>query len=282
MSEFEILTYRQLSDRLGISLESVRKKVRRRKWRVVPGNRPSDPVRVHVPVEALAEAPEPEPDEAPAPAPADPQLLSTLKALEAYVGRVSGQQEQLLGELSRLVAELAAKDAAHGEEIKQVRAEERERYREELDIIAAAHEQERASRVEEITRLLADIERERTDRKDDEQHYRGEIDRQWKVFLEERENHFESLERERMATAKAEARAYRSEATAKEMRTALVAVVPRLDTMLRQAAAPQEPPSPQPADIAESSQASGSPPADGADPDGPASKRRSWWRWGRQ
>ncbi|WP_446913918.1 hypothetical protein, partial [Klebsiella pneumoniae] len=79
-----------------------------------------------------------------------------------------------------------------------------------------------SGRIEEITRLLGDIERERTGRQADVEHHRAEVDRQWKIFLEERENHFESLERERIATAKAEARAYRSEAASKEMRTALV------------------------------------------------------------
>src|SRR3546814_12591344 len=92
MSEFEVLTYRQLGDRLGISLESARKKVRRRKWRVVPGNRPSDPVRVHVPKDLLDSLPpQPEADArlAAAGLPAtDPPPLSTLKG----IGRASDRE----------------------------------------------------------------------------------------------------------------------------------------------------------------------------------------------
>lgn len=285
MSEFEILTYRELSDRFGISLESVRKKVRRRQWRVVPGNRPSDPVRVHVPKEALQGFPLEE-DEvdgrmAAAGLPAtDPQLLATLKALEAYVGRVSGQQEQLLAQLGNLLSELAAKDKAHAEELRRVREEERERYREELDQISRVHEESRAERVQEINRLISDIERERTARAQDQEHHRTEMDRQWQAFLEERERHFESLEQQRMAAAKAEARAYRSEAAEKELRSALVTIVPRLETLLKPAAADQptedRPPLP-PKFIKHAPPVSEEKAARNADDEhGP---RRGWWPW---
>jgi hypothetical protein len=47
------LTYRQLADRLGITIEGARLKTKRRKWATEPGNHPSDPIRVHVPIEAL-------------------------------------------------------------------------------------------------------------------------------------------------------------------------------------------------------------------------------------
>lgn len=48
------LTYRELADRLGISPDAARMKVKRAvksgRWRVIPGNHPSDPVRVELPV----------------------------------------------------------------------------------------------------------------------------------------------------------------------------------------------------------------------------------------
>lgn len=244
MSEFEILTYREIAERLGISAESARKKVRRRKWHVVPGNRPSDPVRVHVPTEVLLSERNPAADIDDEPVRAAPsELLSTLKALEGYVARVSGHQDRLLAELGKLLQELAAKDAAHAADMERMRGEERDRYEGELEMLRTEYKQGRAERLEEINRLVADIERERTGRKEETEHYRAELDRQWQNFLEERERYFEDLERERMATAKAEARAYRSEAAATELRSALVTVVPRLETLLRPSPAkPAEPP----------------------------------------
>lgn len=54
MVEVVSLTYRELADRLGITINSARIKARRRKWRVLPGNHPLDPARVEVPVAALS------------------------------------------------------------------------------------------------------------------------------------------------------------------------------------------------------------------------------------
>jgi DNA repair exonuclease SbcCD ATPase subunit len=53
MSDATPLTYRELGERLGLSPDSARIKAKRRKWQTIPGNHPSDPVRVLVPVEFL-------------------------------------------------------------------------------------------------------------------------------------------------------------------------------------------------------------------------------------
>ncbi len=53
MSHAIPLTYRELGERLGLSPDSARIKAKRRKWQTIPGNHPSDPVRVLVPVEFL-------------------------------------------------------------------------------------------------------------------------------------------------------------------------------------------------------------------------------------
>ncbi|PDS61266.1 hypothetical protein CO653_34150 [Rhizobium anhuiense] len=47
----EMMTYRELADRLGVKLESARKTVRRKGWRRVDGN--DGTIRIAVPVEAL-------------------------------------------------------------------------------------------------------------------------------------------------------------------------------------------------------------------------------------
>lgn len=49
------LTYRELAERLCITVNSARIKARRRKWRITPGNHPLDPVRVEVPIELLSQ-----------------------------------------------------------------------------------------------------------------------------------------------------------------------------------------------------------------------------------
>lgn len=47
------LTYRELAERLAISTDAARMKARRavktRRWRIIPGNHPNDPVRVELP-----------------------------------------------------------------------------------------------------------------------------------------------------------------------------------------------------------------------------------------
>ena len=54
MAETVSLTYKELASRLGITINSARIKVRRRKWRVLPGNHPNDTARVEVPTEWLS------------------------------------------------------------------------------------------------------------------------------------------------------------------------------------------------------------------------------------
>jgi hypothetical protein len=54
MSDTVPLKYRELGERLGLSPDSARIKAKRRKWQIVPGNHPSEPVRVLVPVEFLS------------------------------------------------------------------------------------------------------------------------------------------------------------------------------------------------------------------------------------
>lgn len=52
-----LLTYRELADRLGVSPDGARMKAKRAvkagRWRIIPGNHPSDPVRVEIPAAEL-------------------------------------------------------------------------------------------------------------------------------------------------------------------------------------------------------------------------------------
>lgn len=52
------LTYRELADRLGISPDAARMKAKRAvksgRWTIIPGNHPSDPVRVELPTADIA------------------------------------------------------------------------------------------------------------------------------------------------------------------------------------------------------------------------------------
>lgn len=55
--DLEQLTYRGLAERLGISADAARMKAKRKAkvgaWRIIPGNHPSDPVLVEVPLVEL-------------------------------------------------------------------------------------------------------------------------------------------------------------------------------------------------------------------------------------
>lgn len=55
--DFEKLTYRGLAERLGVSADAARMKAKRKvkagAWRIIPGNHPSDPVLVEVPLAEL-------------------------------------------------------------------------------------------------------------------------------------------------------------------------------------------------------------------------------------
>jgi len=81
MSDPVPLTYRELAERLGLSPDSARIKAKRRKWQTIPGNHPSDPVRVLVPVEFLNRERKPG-ERAPS---APPESSGEIKALEAHV-----------------------------------------------------------------------------------------------------------------------------------------------------------------------------------------------------
>ncbi|MDB5672347.1 MAG: hypothetical protein JWO25_3306 [Alphaproteobacteria bacterium] len=58
--EVEVLSYRELADRLGISPDAARNRANRKArtgaWRIVPGNHPSERVRVEVPAADLVRA----------------------------------------------------------------------------------------------------------------------------------------------------------------------------------------------------------------------------------
>jgi hypothetical protein len=97
MPEHEVLTYRELADRLGISSDSARIKAKRRKWRVEPGNHPSDPVRVLVPIEFLSpvRTPSAHPGRAPR-AQAD-----ATRALEDHIETLRRQVEEQRADLER-------------------------------------------------------------------------------------------------------------------------------------------------------------------------------------
>jgi hypothetical protein len=117
MSDTIPLTYRELAERLGLSPDSARIKAKRRKWLTVPGNHPSDPVRVLVPVEFLDPERSPERKGGVRTPSAPPINDGEINALRAYVEMleqrlavgdklVDSLRSEHAGERSRLLAEI--------------------------------------------------------------------------------------------------------------------------------------------------------------------------------
>jgi hypothetical protein len=92
----ELLTYRELADRLGVKLDSARRMVRRKGWLRVQGN--DGQVRIKVPSEALPAAHREEPKDDPADSPQE---------------AVSVLQERIAG--LRLLLEIEQRRAAAAE-----------------------------------------------------------------------------------------------------------------------------------------------------------------------
>jgi predicted RNase H-like nuclease (RuvC/YqgF family) len=125
------LTYRELAERLGISIEAARIRVRRARWTIIPGNHPADPVHVLVPakvVEKLQATPGRAPRERPPDGP--PDNSAAVKAMEEHVRDLRTQLDRERARADR--AEERA-DAARGE-VQEARQEARE-VRERADSI---------------------------------------------------------------------------------------------------------------------------------------------------
>lgn len=54
MADYEILTYAELAERLGLTVDGARHRVKRRGWPIEPGNYPGAPCRVRVPVAMMS------------------------------------------------------------------------------------------------------------------------------------------------------------------------------------------------------------------------------------
>jgi uncharacterized coiled-coil protein SlyX len=98
MTDSVPLTYKELAERLGISPDSARIKAKRRKWAVIPGNHPSEPVRVLVPVAVLEGERSPERSGGERSGGALPNSTGEISALRAHV-------ETLKEQLARAQAE---------------------------------------------------------------------------------------------------------------------------------------------------------------------------------
>lgn len=104
---FEFLTYEVAATRLGISVDSVRRQARRKKWPRKPGNDGS--VRVGVPQDRLEVSPKDSPAAAPGPVlPSVHELQARVRELEAELV-VAGVRLQGRDEL--LAAAVADRDA---------------------------------------------------------------------------------------------------------------------------------------------------------------------------
>ncbi|WP_426268124.1 hypothetical protein [Sphingomonas sp. LHG3443-2] len=128
------LTYRELADRLGLSLDAAKMKARRAakagQWRLVPGNYPNAPVTVELPTAAITPAATHPPQQRPEQSPATPggnrgddRDTRLLAALSEAVGLLRPAHDQI----ERLTAQLMeAKDAHARDRAELVAAEMRE------------------------------------------------------------------------------------------------------------------------------------------------------------
>jgi predicted transcriptional regulator len=148
------LTYRELAERLGLSPDSARIKAKRRKWQTVPGNHPSDPVRVLVPVEFLngERSPERSPRVRTGLAPTDStnEIKALSDALNAVREVMARQRTDHHAEMERL-----------DREVDRARAEV-DRIRADVDRLNAELERER-QHGRDLTAKLEDAHREALD-----------------------------------------------------------------------------------------------------------------------
>ena len=144
------MTYREAAARLGLTPEAVAARARRQKWPRQPGNKPTDPTRIRVPDDVLAQAQQ-SPDVAPT-APiaslAPDHQAEAFKALSAAV-------DSLRAEL-----EAQRQDARHQVEVER---EERREAQRQLDAVrqqlveAQASAALKGQTVEEQTRQIKDL-----------------------------------------------------------------------------------------------------------------------------
>ncbi len=195
MSDVTPLTYRELGERLGLSPDSARIKAKRRKWQTIPGNHPSDPVRVLVPVEFLngERAPERKARGRTLSAPLDNageinvlrEHVQTLRELfdqqkathAAELERIDADQARLIEERTQLQDELreARAEADHAKADQVRMAQDVVGMFDELRVLAEKHA-DRARLEGELERARQDADRQRADHADLEQ-VRDELDR---------------------------------------------------------------------------------------------------------
>jgi hypothetical protein len=116
------LTYRELAERLGISIEAARIRVRRARWTIVPGNHPADPVHVLVPAKAVEKQATPGRPLRERPPDSPPDDSAAVKAMEEHVRDLRTQLDRERARADR--AEERA-DAAR-KEVQEARQEARE------------------------------------------------------------------------------------------------------------------------------------------------------------
>jgi len=87
----EVLTYRELADRLGVKLASARKTVQRRRWKRVTGN--DSVVRVHVPVEYLRRSSD-SPSDSPVDSPSDTHVRELELMIENLRTIIAAEQRR--------------------------------------------------------------------------------------------------------------------------------------------------------------------------------------------
>lgn len=148
--DFEKLTYRDLAARLGVSSDAARMKAKRRTkagaWRIIPGNHPSDPVLVEVPLADLNEYPERDTGE--------------------HTGRSGGERKgertprTIGGEQANAVLELALTNLADAQarvrELTDQLVEAKDAHRRDAMELAAADMREMGTKAE-LERALFDI-----------------------------------------------------------------------------------------------------------------------------
>jgi DNA-directed RNA polymerase specialized sigma24 family protein len=94
-SEFEFLLYQEAADRLGISIDSVRRQARRKGWPKKQGN--DGKARVGIPIDRLQDGPQDSPPDSPQDT--VPALLARIAELQAELAAAGAReagQERLI------------------------------------------------------------------------------------------------------------------------------------------------------------------------------------------
>lgn len=147
MPERVHLSYRELSERLSISVEAARVMARRRGWPRIPGNAPGAPTKVAVPSEELVR-----PDSA-GKRPGQKRSLASPPDISALVQVIENQAETLRQTIARLEADVQRERERADALERTLRTAENERGR------ADTLEQRLQEAEAERTRLAVEIER---------------------------------------------------------------------------------------------------------------------------